>query len=115
MAILVIWPACCCLGGTVEQDTGFSCCSAAEEGTPGERDSSEDPSHHCACLTKEPREPVKPGELPAQVPALPMPHERDASFAEASISPRLAAVILQWNGGFDPPRLILARYSRWLI
>jgi len=112
MAVLVIWPACCCMGATFEQDTRSSCCSAAEQGAPGERESRENP-HQCDCLTKEPREAVKTSEPPAQTPA--MPAVDDWASPATAVSRQLAVALPRWTGGCDPPRLILARYSRWLI
>lgn len=67
----------------------------------------------CACKAKEPREKAKDLELPS-IAVLPlMPVGGDLSWLTPPAMGRLPMAAMP-HTGCDPPRLLLARYSRWL-
>ena len=68
----------------------------------------------CSCKTKEPRDEVKATGLPANLAVLFVPFVEDLPFLCPAAPKELSS---EWipHVGCDPPRLLLAKYSRWLI
>lgn len=68
----------------------------------------------CACKAKEPRDEVKNPTLPAAVVLPFVPVVQDLSWLVPPTPVDLPVQAGTPHTGCDPPRLLLARYSRWL-
>lgn len=109
LALLIASPLCCCSASAAGKDAPPSCCEMRVDGS-GE---SEKEPHACACSSKQPRDEVKNFELPHDIAVLLEPVVTDLAHLSppAAVSLPVAATP---HTGCDPPRLLLARYSRWL-
>lgn len=108
MAMLIASPLCCCATLLVDA-TSLSCC------TVNAADGSGQPDHHeaCACKTKEPRDAAKFSKI-SENPPVPL----EAPTELPIVAPRpigTISLVFPPHTGCDPPRALLALYSRWLI
>ncbi|WP_193212628.1 hypothetical protein [Luteolibacter marinus] len=112
LALLIASPLCCCSAHAAEKESRPSCCEASVErdgkGSPDQQ------PHACACRTKEPRDEVKNFELPHDIAVLLEPAVTDVARLVPPVPVRRPMASTP-HTGCDPPRLLLARYSRWLI
>ncbi len=107
MALLVVWPACCCAQRAMIESVPASCCSAM-----GDEDPDDGQPGACACSAKAPRDLAKDLELPG-TPAAPT---ADDTVRFDTILPPVAATRPPPPvPGTAPPRALLARYGRWQI
>jgi hypothetical protein len=108
LAFLIASPLCCCTA-KAEVQAPKSCC--VEKGSkPVKKD--KEPCA-CACKVKEPREKAKDLELPCNVAVPFVPVVQDLSWLAAPVVVHVPMAGTP-HTGCDPPRLLLARYSRWL-
>ncbi len=113
MSFLVIWPVCCCTALAEQEQAQRSCCSSAAEVAPGGQDHPDEMPHLCACQDPEPREMAKKIEPPVHAAAPFVPATREFRAANPPVPLQLTEARPMRT--CDPPRLLLARYSRWLI
>lgn len=114
MALLVIWPVCCCAVPVEASQAQALCCPFADDASRGDQDPLDRAPHTCACKIQEPRELAKQVDPPSQLATPPAPAPRECGIPIASAPLRLAVSSTQ-HTGCDPPRLLLARYARWLV
>jgi len=112
LAILIASPPCCCFGQAADGPARRSCCEARAN-SGGKEEPGKAP-HACACKAKEPRDQVKNLELPPHMALLLEPVLLDLGCLSPPAAVPLAMAFMP-HTGCDPPRLLLARYSRWLV
>ena len=112
LAFVIASPLCCCAAEVCGPETERSCCEKNSSGGSDEGDGGG--PHVCSCKTKEPRDEAKTCGLPTKTEAPFIPVVEDLSFLFRAIEVILPPTSVQ-AAGCDPPRLLMARYSRWLI
>lgn len=113
LAILVASPLCCCASGCGDgAPERAACCQALPDQDDGQAPDKE--PHVCACKVKNPRDEAKAETLPVDPGLTLLPLVQDLSYLCPSFVARLPVANTPYNG-CDPPRLLLARYARWLI
>lgn len=112
LALLIASPLCCCSAQAADAAAPRTCCAGKVENQG--KDQPDEAPPDCGCKVKEPREEAKKFELPSMValPFVPVLQELSCLTSPEIVRLPLAATP---RTGCDPPRRLLARYSRWLI
>ena len=88
-----------------------SCCSRS---TDTQENDGKGDSHICACKEKLPRAEAKELSIPSDVGVLVMPLGQDLEFSRSGVfEVTLSEIFVE--PGWDPPRWMLSRFSRWLL
>ncbi|MEK7952844.1 hypothetical protein WKV53_20185 [Luteolibacter sp. Y139] len=112
MALLIAVPWCCCSAEAKEAPGARPCCvEKAHSQDSGKQEKSPCP---CACKAKEPSDEVKNPTLPVAAVLPFVPVVPDLSWLVPPSPVDLPVLAGSPYTGSDPPRLLLARYSRWL-
>lgn len=110
LALLIASPLCCCTAKAADAPARPSCCELKVDS----KGNSESEPHACACNAKQPRDEAKNFEVPHDIAVLLEPVVVDLAYLSPPVIER-SPMALTPHTGCDPPRLLLARYSRWLI
>ena len=109
LAFLIASPLCCCPAKAEGPPTPAKSCCVAKTGEKKEKQK----DCPCSWKAKEPREKAKDLELPCSAAMPLLPVAQDLAWLPAPVVDYVA-VCATPHTGCDPPRLLLARYSRWL-
>jgi hypothetical protein len=113
MAFLIASPLCCCAKAALDTPENSQCCATKLTGHSESRDRGDEQPQACACKSQEPRDAAKFAKAQPD-PALPqIPTTENFNFVPRQIES--SSLIFPPHTGCDPPRALLARYSRWLI
>jgi hypothetical protein len=110
LAFLIASPLCCCSAKAETRSPAKSCC-VEKAGGPEKKEKQKDCP--CTCKVKEPREKAKDLDLPSTAAIPLLPEVQDLTWLPAPAVEYVLACRTP-HTGCDPPRLLLARYSRWL-
>jgi len=111
LAFLIASPMCCCLAKAEATPAPAKSCCVEKAG--GSEKKEKQKNCPCSFKMKEPREKAKDLDLPGIAVELSLPPVQDLAWLVVPVT-EYVPVCNTPHTGCDPPRLLLARYSRWL-